>query len=275
MSLHVCIAFLFVGMLTASPAFSQSGPRPVSTCSEALSARDDQRALDLCTRQIEESTGDPVLRNITLGARGAIYLRLRNYQAALGDFDAVIAQTGRDATPWNVWISSAQAYLGLQRIPEAMRDLDVLLVRFPNNGDAWGVRGAARGMMGDHAGAVEDLTQAIRSAGGLPFGGDQNPRLNRGRAYLNLGRLVEANDDFAEAARRSPQLVEAHAMLGVVAQKKGDHESAVAHLTRAIYLQPDLATLYLQRGQSYRALSNTTQSSADFAKARAFGLKVE
>ena len=55
------------------------------------------------------------------------------------------------------------------------------------------MRGAARLIAGDYAGAVADLTQVIAAADGPVW------RVGRGKAYLKLGKRAEARADFRRA----------------------------------------------------------------------------
>jgi Flp pilus assembly protein TadD len=90
--------------------------------------------------------------------------------------------------------------LQLQRLPEAVRDLEVCLEVAPQNAAMWSDLGALRMRVGQLPGAVEAFTRAI--------GLDRNPtlRMNRALALLALGRTDEARADALAAREGGVQL---------------------------------------------------------------------
>lgn len=270
------VAPLALGLLSASAVFGQTAPSAAPSCAESMRLGNYQRSVEICTKQLESAANNPGLRDATLETRAIIHMRERKYQPALDDLNTVISQQPADKPVHPRLLDlRAESYLGVQRVDDAMRDLNDILARFPNHASAWGLRGVAKAISGDQAGAIEDLTQAIRFDSGNPFSGGEKYRLDRGKSYVLLNRLAEADADFEAALTKAPNLAEAHEMRGWVARQRGDHTNAVTHLTRAIALQPNRAVLYLRRGQAYNAMSDKPRAAADYAKATALGLKFE
>jgi tetratricopeptide (TPR) repeat protein len=77
--------------------------------------------------------------------------------------------------------------------PDASAACDRALTLAPTDAETRGMRGAARLIAGDYAGAVADLTQVIAAADGPVW------RVGRGKAYLKLGKRAEARADFRRA----------------------------------------------------------------------------
>jgi Tfp pilus assembly protein PilF len=93
--------------------------------------------------------------------------------------------------------------------------------------------------------------------------------INLGVAYLNRGRLEEAERELREAIRIHPGAAEAHAALAAVRGKQGRPEEALELYRAALRLDPgsstthrELASLLLSLGDSAQALVHFREASA-------------
>ena len=133
--------------------------------------------------------------------------------------------------------------------------------------------GLTHGAMGHWGVAAEDLRAAVGlrpDKAGL--------WLDLGNAEQKLGRLDEAQAAYDKALALDRHLADAHIALGQLLDLRGDHASALSHLTRAVKLDADdpayrmaLARHYLARGTATKAraafewLSKNADNDADRA----------
>lgn len=138
-------------------------------CYETANGRMDRyRGLRDCDSAIADSSLAPALHAATLINRGVLHIRSQSYAAAIGDFDAAIAEA-------------------------------------PDNADAYLNKGIALLQIGGRdAEAVVVLTEALNHAPGKP----ELVYYHRAGAYESLGRLRSAYDDYAEAAQLAPDWAE-------------------------------------------------------------------
>ena len=104
--------------------------------------------------------------------------------------------------------------------------------------------------------------------------------LDLGNAELKQGRLDEAQAAYDKALALDRRLADVHVAMGQLQDQRGNHTSALAHLSRAVKLDSDdpvnrmaLARHYLARGESAKAreafdwLSRNADNDADRAYA--------
>jgi eukaryotic-like serine/threonine-protein kinase len=133
-----------------------------------------------------------------------------------------------------------QILLELKRYDEVQRSCDELLARDKSSGAIYELRGLARTASKDHAGAIEDFTQAIALQPGraLLF-------VRRGGLYLIDGAAKLALHDFDEAVRLDSSDGNALSGRGAARARLGQHREAVADAEKAITLgKPSARRLY-------------------------------
>jgi tetratricopeptide (TPR) repeat protein len=99
--------------------------------------------------------------------------------------------------------------------------------------------------------------------------GNALAHINLGIAYLNRGRLEDAERELAEAIRLHPGAAEAYAGLAAVRAREGRREEALELYRKALRLDPasssthrELASLLLSLGDSTQALVHFREASA-------------
>lgn|GEM_PF-4612959 len=94
----------------------------------------------------------------------------------------------------------------------------------------------------------DEAVEPLRTAAALN-GGDPETRLLLTQALLSANRVAEADRELQDLVRRHPQVAEAWARLGMIAEFEGRYPEAVTYFTRAVQADPKhaLANNALQR----------------------------
>jgi tetratricopeptide (TPR) repeat protein len=77
--------------------------------------------------------------------------------------------------------------------------------------------------------------------------------------------------DYNQAIKLSPTYAFAYNDRGIVKEKKGDLEGAIADYTQAIKVNPKYAAAYRNRGDAKRKKGDLDGASADFSRAIKLG----
>lgn len=157
--------------------------------------------------------------------RGFCRLNMGRLDAAVLDFDAVLAREPDDATTLR---RRASAHGLLRDFPRAIADLDRAISLMPNATELPGelatihaIRSHERFGEGDYAGAKADMDATIRLA--------PNSAINysrRSACLFHLGDYDRAIDDISEAIRREPSNAEFHEKRAMVLDKLGRPDEA-------------------------------------------------
>src|SRR5215203_1226551 len=104
-------------------------------------------------------------------------------------------------------------------------------------------RGVAKVRMGDHAGAIEDFTNAL----------DRNPRYldalrNRGLARQLMGDYDRAIADYNQALRIDSRLAALYNARGSTLLSKEEYDRAIADFDKAISLDRNYGKAFANRG---------------------------
>ncbi|MFY2763692.1 tetratricopeptide repeat protein [Arenimonas sp. MALMAid1274] len=148
--------------------------------------------------------------------------------------------------PTDPLFAQAQAAFRQGRLPESLQLIDALVRRQPRHADAWNLAGMVCHVRRDYEAAARYFERALEV--GAPVG----VLVNLGYARQAQGRTAEAEQAYAEAARRDPRLALAWQKLGGLQEAAGRSEEALASYRRAVVLDPnDLRSLgdglYLRR----------------------------
>jgi tetratricopeptide (TPR) repeat protein len=81
-----------------------------------------------------------------------------------------------------------------------------------------------------------------------------------GAAYVSLGRIAEAIDDYKQAVQIKPNYADAYSDLGVVYSGLGRWTEAMDAYKQAIRIRPDYADYYLALGNTYNKLGRYQDS---------------
>lgn len=121
----------------------------------------------------------------------------------------------------------------------------------------WMTQGRALLEIGEVRRAVAAFTMALRDSDASDI------RLNRGLAYLRLGSLPEADEDFSICIRQAPQNVAGYVNRYTVRNAMGRRSEALRDLDHAIQLQPESARLRLIRSRELRQAGSLKAARED------------
>jgi len=165
-------------------------------------------------------------------ALGQIYASERRLDAALREFDALVARDPRNVQAMTVAAILVEAQ---GHSPEATKRYERVLQIDPNaavaaNNLAW----AYASTNGDLDRALELARVAHRE---LPNTSEVADTL--GYVYLKKGMLPEAIEILTNTVSKHPDAYQAHFHLGLAMERSDDQKAAVKHLTEALRLKPD------------------------------------
>ena len=119
-------------------------------------------------------------------------------------------------------------------------EINRIILKNPENAEAWYNRGNDRGSCGEFYSAVSDYTMALKL--GLRFREEVNAYGNRGMARVETGDLDGAIEDFSAIIHRQPKnlwiLRTAYRSRALVKEQKGDRSGATEDRRLAILLSP-------------------------------------
>jgi tetratricopeptide (TPR) repeat protein len=207
----------------------ESAEEVFRTAEEWARADDYAEALVKLDRVIELEPGHVMAWNW----RGHCY-------AALGDYDAALASYARALElqpdyPWSHYAMGMSLH-NLGRLEEAAHAYSLALELQPDNVKALQWRGFTHGVLGDHQGAIADLTAAL-----VFDPTDAWTWLQRGKAYVAARLFLHAEIDFRKVIELTPSDPAPHEMLGYLHLLGSNDEQALAHLRQAVDLSADSA----------------------------------
>ena len=161
-----------------------------------------------------------------LGQRGEAKAGQGRYDKAAEDFERALALAPQVFEyPWNLAICLRH----LERWPEEIEALGLVLQLDPDSSRAYSRRAQAKANLGRHEEALEDYERAL----------ELDPRatenlLDRSMSHVQLGRLDDALADLDRALELQPKLGVACGRRGQVMTALGRDEDALADLDRAL-----------------------------------------
>jgi Flp pilus assembly protein TadD len=169
-------------------------------------------------------------------------------------------------------LDAAWAAMGEERWSEALRILNGLRSREPDNPFVWFALGHLQSKLGNHELAVEALKTAIRLK--PDFAEAYN---NLGLCYAAMGHYADAVEPYKTAIRLKPDEAKPYRNLGEAYSEMGRYGQAVDALKTAIRLEPretffytDLASYYIMLGK-YDDAARTFKIVADLDPKKARG----
>lgn len=176
-----------------------------------------------------------------------------------------ITTTPDDAYTYYVYNARGWAKSALGDHAGAIEDFTQAIKLKPD--DAYGYNNLAhvKREIGDYAGAIEDYTQAIK----LDPKDTYYAYSNRGWVKRKLGDYEGAIEDYNQAVKLNPDDASVYRGRGMVKVDLDDHLGAIEDFTNAIELEPDNPTAYHLRGHSKQDLGQQEAAKIDFEKAKA------
>ena len=162
-----------------------------------------------------------------------------------------------------------QAYARLKEFPAAIRDFDAEILRLKPESQrlflAYHDRGATYRLWGKTGVAIEDLTAAIRLKPDsfLSFH-------ERGVAHQHRSEYDPAMEDYSRAIQLKPDYVWPYFDRSRVYLLRKEFALALKDLDQAIRLEPSTSTFYLKRAEVKEAMRDREGAKSDREKARSF-----
>lgn len=143
----------------------------------------------------------------------------------------------------------------------AIAILDEVLRQFPNSGNAWLIRGTAKGRLNDLKGANDDLTAAIQLM-------KKDPAIWATRAQVRFQQndLAGSLADIDEALRLKPKDMELLEMRGEVYVAMGKVELALDDFNRVIEADPKNTVALYQRGMLQEMRKDVSAALSDYSR---------
>jgi tetratricopeptide (TPR) repeat protein len=191
--------------------------------------------------------------------RGSLYLRLREYDLAVADFDRSLA-----LNPYHLsaLLQRGHCHRRQSKLPLAIRDYTEVLRHHPGNVPALSGRGQAYRFLGERERAIADFTEALRLEPN-----SASDYYHRGVAYRARGDLPLALADLDQAIRRQPWNWVALYYRGKVLLSQGQYGLALLDFTEVVRLNPTLLVAYLSRALTHDRLGKYAEGIADAGRA--------
>ncbi len=160
------------------------------------------------------------------------------YEEAIEEYTKVIEANATTTTRVRAYINRAAAYINLERYDEAIADCTEAITLDPERGRAYLYRATAYNTRGDYELAIADCTEVIEMAA-----------------------AGDARDSDIDSI-----VVEAYIQRAYAYYKTGELNPALTDCTSAIYIDPEQAYAYFNRGLAYKGLGMKTEAISDFEK---------
>jgi tetratricopeptide (TPR) repeat protein len=248
-------------MALALAACDGAGPAPEASGPDCAAADlTPEQKIDACSAALDSGALDEPARADAFAERGTAKLEERQHTAALADFNAALA----------IDRNHALALLGKARILTASGQIDAaeplvaqLLAAHEREAEAYFLRGEARAMQSDAAGAIEAYDAAISRA----------PRM--AEAYAHRGRVKQRAEDFSGAAADyvTALSIDAHnadALAGrcwTRLQQGGDVEAARRDAAAAAAAEPGMLEAQVCLGLTHLRQERWSEARAAFEDA--------
>ncbi|KST65578.1 tetratricopeptide repeat protein [Mastigocoleus testarum] len=146
--------------------------------------------------------------------------------------------------------------------PEALEDLNWLLLTDPQDGKAYCCRGIVRFKQGKYQEAISDFNQAL----GLDFR-DAIVYRSRGKVRSHLGDFQGAIKDFNSAISMDPENTSVYVGRGNTYREMGNYIGAIEDYTKAIEYDSKNAHAYYNRGIAYTYIEEVQRAVDDCQRA--------
>ena len=188
---------------------------------------------------------------------GAALARTGQYAEAIVEYQAALKHGPKDP---RIWLNLSLAYYKEGQIADAARELAALHATDPTNQQVVLVLADCWLRQGENAKVIELLTPL-----------DQKDQSNLAIAYL-LGMALLGNKQTGPGQKiidrilRNGESAEARLLLGMAKLEALEYPEAIADLTKAVELNPNLPDLYSYLGQAQMASGDMTSARATFEK---------
>ncbi|MBS2026381.1 MAG: hypothetical protein JST54_00635 [Deltaproteobacteria bacterium] len=184
----------------------------------------------------------PALVSVTVLLLALTWQRNAEWHDATTLWEAELQKEPNDVTVNN---NLAVEYVARGDYARARERLLVALQTMPSYWRAWVNLGNAQHHLGDDSGALVSFAHARELAPASP-----SPDMFEGMMQLDRHEILSATIALARAVQKGPMDAQSHAQYGRALMQAGRNSEAVAELTRALELDPDMAWVRALRDQA-------------------------
>lgn len=194
--------------------------------------------------------------------RGRAYSTMHEYSAAVNDYTLAL-----DIVPRYEYalVNRGSAYFAMNDFGNAMADYNAAAFINPRDPNAFGLRADLEDRQGNQRAALADYQKAVSLAPGNPMGWRGTCLM---RAELNI-ELDQALSDCNRAIQMNPNNALFYNALGLVQLRRNDNQGTIDAYSRALAIQPNVATSLYGRGLAEQRMGQTADAQRDIAAARA------
>lgn len=183
----------------------------------------------------------------------------RDYAGAIEDYSAILLRVANSA---EILIDRANDFIKLNRIGEAMGDLDRVLKANPGDAEGNYLFGECLRTQGDAAAALKVLNLSIEKKPDLA-----GAYFSRALSRQQLGQIPEALEDFGKAISLNPRHPEFYKYRGILLDSLDRHREALADIDTAVRLSPSDSGLFEFRATLHDALEDEKKAFLDLDEA--------
>lgn len=258
--LATCLAMaVALGCPDAGRAAASAAEQRAAEAGTALHRNQVERAVQLFTEALADSSLSNNRRATILNDRGVAYARLNQGRAAVEDFNKAVQLAPEMAQAYN---NRGNVLLTMGFAQEAAKDFDRALILAPGYASAYANRASAYVRLGDVDGAMRDYSQAIRlspkAAASL---------LGRGLLKASLNRPYAAVRDFSRAVASDTSFSAGYRARADAKIALMRFDEAVEDLSRAVAFEQNNPEVFLKRGYAYLGQRDVPAAKKDFARA--------
>ena len=219
---------------------------------------------------------------VALEAAGAAEKLKEGDKAIAGGFNTAAVRHYTDAIAIDpasplIYTKRAQAYVGLHKPLEALKDLTEALALDPKSTQGLLHRGKLHRSMGNFDRAREDLEQVLAIKAGHKTASQELGAVFKAKdAYEGAKRQMAINDlhgaqlKLAAASSLLPDFPGVLMLQSTLFSKAGEHSKAVAELGKLLKIDPGNLEALLMRGRSYIALGDEETGTRHFREVLRF-----
>ncbi|MCA6074447.1 tetratricopeptide repeat protein [Fulvivirga sedimenti] len=195
----------------------------------------------------------------TIFQHGIVSMKLEKFEEAVSDFQRAEA---KGISPGDINPLMAEAYYALHEFKKAAVYFDKIVRATPGDLQAWQKLGTSHYYDGQFVQADKALTEAIDrgNTSKESFG-------YRGMSRYKLDRKEDAFNDLTRVSTMGFTNEDAYYFLGEMLMEKGQNETAIAQLNKAIALNPQKCGAYEARARAYSSMNEISLALEDIAKA--------
>lgn len=240
---------------------------------QAERKHDYQRAVDLYSEGLEDTSQPAKVRRDLLRQRAFAYEDLKAYDRAEADYNAALQIEPLDP---DFYAKRGFYFTRRERYNDALADFVKGGDLVPTDGGFPFGEGSVFEKLGQHEKAIERYTEAIRRNGQVA-----NYFRERGSAYNYLGRFIEAKADYDKALALGYSITVpretgySNLGRGYALLHLDRYQDAIDDFDAVLKVVPRSSTALAWRGASYQGLGKRSEAVADYNAALAIDPKNE